>query len=558
MPNPLREGHLRTVVNLVYGIAGGTVAGASTAIDAMGGYRLIPPASPLSYVFNPWNIVPSLRMDAKPDHILIVEDDQFSVVLMTVLLQKQGCRVSVCNDGSEAIDFLSKEVPDLVLLDIMMPQVSGFKTLNWIRSNPRLQGLPVICVTILDDRKALNQIFDSGATDYIGKPIRENELLARIRVHLTLRRQHREVNEALDEVSKIGQRFFSRKLDHPDAFNPIITRAPEMYAVFHYIEAIAPSSRPVLITGDTGVGKELVARAVHDVSGRQGRFVVVNVGGLDDTLFSDTLFGHVKGAFTGAGKDRRGLVRDAENGTLFLDEIGDLTPSSQVKLLRLLQEREFYPLGSDTREFSNARIICATHHDLEGKVVQGEYRSDLYYRLRTHHVQVPPLRRRRLDIPLLLHHFVGLAAGNRNIEPPEIPRELEKAQMAYPFPGNVRELESLSHDLVSRSTVEPIRTETFLESLAPGAGALLQQEPMDEAWMEETDPGSHLADTATRVSFKLDDGPLPTIQEMTEILIDKALQRADGNVSLAARYLGISRQALHKRLRKREDEDEEE
>jgi DNA-binding NtrC family response regulator len=471
------------------------------------------------------------------DHILIVEDDQFTVVLISMLLQRQGYRVSVCRDGSEAIEFLQKEVPSLMLLDIMMPQVSGYKTLAWVRSHPRLHNLPVICVSILDDRQALNRIFDSGATDYIGKPIRENELLARIRVHLKLRSQDREITEALAEVSKLGQRLLTRKLEHPEAFQKIITRHPRMLAIFHYIEAVAPSARPVLVTGDTGVGKELVAQAIHDVSGRTGRFVVVNVGGLDDTLFSDTLFGHEKGAFTGALKDRRGLVRDADQGTLFLDEIGELSASSQVKLLRLLQEREYYPLGSDVRCLSTARVICATHADLEAKVVKGEYRSDLYYRLNTHHLQVPALCQRRSDIPLLLHHFVTQAAATLKIPPPEIPAELETALCQYPFPGNIRELEALCHDLVSRSTVAPISASSFLESLAPAGTATM---PTENPALEETDPG-----------FLLDGGVLPTIREVVDRLVQTALDRAGGNQALAARYLGISRQALHKRLKKK-------
>lgn len=475
------------------------------------------------------------------DHILIVEDDQFSVVFMTVLLQKQGYRVSVCNNGAEAIDFLKQEVPSLVLLDIMMPQVSGFKTLDWIRSNSHLESLPVICVSGLNNRKALNRIFDSGATDYIGKPIRENELLARIRLHLRLRDQDRQINEALEQVSKLGERFFNRKLEHPEAFNSIITRHPRMQAIFHYIEAVAPSSRPVLVTGETGVGKELIARAIHDVSGRQGNFVVVNIGGLDDTLFSDTLFGHEKGAFTGAVKDRRGLVRDADNGTLFLDEIGELSPNSQVKLLRLLQEREYYPLGSDTRQFSSARVICATHNDLEAKMLQSEYRSDLYYRLRTHHVQVPSLAQRQTDIPLLLNHFVAAAAENLKIAPPDLPEELIKSLSRYQFPGNVRELEALSHDLVSRSTVEPIQTESFLDMFAP-TGALMAADP---DWAEAP------LDTGF---VDLEVGPLPTIRELTELLIDQAMKRSDGNMAMAARFLGISRQALHKRLKKRDED----
>ncbi len=223
-----------------------------------------------------------------------------------------------------------------------------------------------------------------------------------------------------------------------------------MRSTFKYIESIAVTSQPVLITGKTGVGKELIARTIHRLSGRKGTLAAVNVTGLDDTTFSDTLFDHKRGAFTGADRVRAGLIEKAANGTLFLDETGDLHPTSQVKLLRLLQEREYYPLGADVPRPSNARIVVATNRDLLALQASGTFRADLYYRLLLHRINVPPLRERRDDIPLLVEFFLQRAADELGKTKPTPPPELFILLALYDFPGNIRELQTMIFDAVSR------------------------------------------------------------------------------------------------------------
>ncbi|MDZ7767137.1 MAG: sigma 54-interacting transcriptional regulator [Melioribacteraceae bacterium] len=215
------------------------------------------------------------------------------------------------------------------------------------------------------------------------------------------------------------------------------------------MEAIAKTNLPVLITGETGTGKELIANAIHKVSGRKGELVPVNVAGVDDNLFSDTLFGHKKGAFTGAEIERKGLIERAEDGTLFLDEIGDLNIESQVKLLRLLQEGQFYPLGSDIAKLSNARIIVATNRSIKSLQSSNTFREDLYYRLRSHHINIPPLRERKKDIPYLIDFFLIRAAKELGKTKPRPPKELYTLLSNYHFPGNIRELEGIIYDAVS-------------------------------------------------------------------------------------------------------------
>ena len=252
------------------------------------------------------------------------------------------------------------------------------------------------------------------------------------------------------ELSSLKGYLSSDRLEHEDAFSAIITRSKLMRAIFQYIEVIAPAGQPVLITGDTGVGKEMIAKIIHSLSGCKGGLVAINIAGLDDVIFSDTLFGHKKGAFTGADQEREGLVARAKGGTLFLDEIGDLRESSQVKLLRLLQEQTYYPLGSDILMQSRVRIVVATNQNIQSLMSQGKFRKDLYYRLRSHHIHVPPLRERREDIPPLLSHFLDEAAKTIKRKKPVISPELITFLSAYDFPGNVREIRAMAFEVMAR------------------------------------------------------------------------------------------------------------
>jgi len=287
----------------------------------------------------------------------------------------------------------------------------------------------------------------------------------------------------------------------------------------------------VLVTGETGTGKELLALAIHRLSGRSGEFVPVNVAGLDDTLFSDTLFGHRKGGFTGADRDRPGLIERASGGTLFLDEIGDLAAQSQIKLLRLLQEGRYYPIGSDMQKASDARIVLATNRDIHTMQEKGEFRKDLYFRLRTHHIHLPPLRKRREDIPTLVDHFLSKAAESLGRNKPTPPKELRALLGTCEFPGNIRELEGMVFDAVSRHRSGVLSLDSFKEKLGDGGQGDEDQPRRQEAKIVFSDS-------------------LPSLSEAEETLIDEALRRAQGNQSVAARMLGLSRRALNNRLRR--------
>jgi transcriptional regulator with PAS, ATPase and Fis domain len=262
-----------------------------------------------------------------------------------------------------------------------------------------------------------------------------------------------------------------------------------------------------------------------------GPFVAINLAGLDDTMFSDTLFGHQRGAYTGADRAREGLIRQASGGTLFLDEIGDLSPGSQVKLLRLLQEGEYLPLGADKVQMSDARIVTATHADLKSRMEQGSFRPDLYYRLCSHRVELPPLRDRPEDLPLLTEHFLEKAAAMLGKPAPAAPVELNRYLAAYRFPGNIRELESIIHDAVARSGSRILPLESIVAVI--GSDLRVPAVPVPIT--------SHCPVCPFGEKF-------PTLKGAEDLLIAEALRLADNNQRLAAAYLGITRQALNKRL----------
>jgi DNA-binding NtrC family response regulator len=336
------------------------------------------------------------------------------------------------------------------------------------------------------------------------------------------------------ELVSLKARVLEETPHEHTAFAEIVTQARSMFAIFRYIEAIAPSSQPVLITGETGTGKEIVARALHRLSRRPGELVTVNSAGLDDTVFADTLFGHTRGAFTGADRPRDGLVSVAGDGTLFLDEIGDLSITSQVKLLRLLQDGGYYQLGADRPHQSRARIVVATNRDVAADVAAGTFRNDLYYRLRTHHFELPPLRARQDDLPLLVTHFVERAASTLGKAQPAVPPALYTLLKSHPFPGNVRELEAMVFDAVARGQGSVLSLQSFKDAI--GAGSQI--------------PGE-TPKAGPPKPIELSGDRLPTLQEAEETLIDEALIRAEGNQGIAASLIGLSRQALNKRLVRR-------
>jgi transcriptional regulator with PAS, ATPase and Fis domain len=347
------------------------------------------------------------------------------------------------------------------------------------------------------------------------------------------------LTEVRSENEKLKQSLLREEIEHPKAFSEIITRSHNMQSLFRYIEAIAKTDLPVLITGETGTGKELFARAIHNVSERTGPMVTVNVAGVDDNLFSDTLFGHRKGAFSGAEMERKGLIEQAENGSLFLDEIGDLSIESQVKLLRLLQEGQYYPLGSDIAKLSNARIIVATHRDIRAMQADNLFRQDLYYRLKSHQIIIPPLRERKSDLPYLVHHYIKTAAAELGKKLPTVPKELFTLLSNYPFPGNVRELQGLIFDAVSLHTTGILSLESIRKEIADGHG-----ERNGKGLTDALVQGADVIAIPER---------FPTLEEAEEALIQEAMKRADQNQTIAAELLGISRRALNNRIHRKSD-----
>jgi transcriptional regulator with PAS, ATPase and Fis domain len=332
------------------------------------------------------------------------------------------------------------------------------------------------------------------------------------------------------ENQDLRARVLSPGLRHPEFFSAIVTQSATMRSVFNYIEAIASSPEPVLIVGESGAGKELVTHALHLASQRAGKMVSVNIAGIDDNTFADTLFGHVKGAFTGAEKDRKGMIETADGGTLVLDEIGDLGEPMQVKLLRLLQEREYFPLGTDQSRHCNCRIIAVTNRDLRSRMREGRFREDLYYRLHAHLIHVPPLRERLCDIQPLVQHFLAEAATTLGKTLPTIPRELTTHLCAYRFPGNIRELRAMVMDAVARHDKGMLPLSSFHEHMNRNENAAPPQTP------GTTPAGDDIAFGQK----------LPSLQSATASLIQEAIRRSGGNQGAAARLLGISRRTVNR------------
>ncbi len=383
--------------------------------------------------------------------ILIVDDEEVVLNGVRRTLRANGFdEVLMCADARDVEPLLEGEPIALILLDLMMPHIGGRELLERIASSH--PEIPVVVVTAEQDVRIAVDCMKVGAYDYLLKPVGADELMATVRRAL----EHRELR---DENARLRSKLLEQDLEQPRAFAGLITADASMVRVFAYLEVIARGSHPALITGETGTGKELIARALHELSGRRGPFVAVNVAGLDDTMFSDTLFGHRPGAFTGASGTRRGMIEQAGRGTLFLDEIGDLAEASQVKLLRVLQEREYYTLGDDAPKRLEARVIAATHQDLS------RLRRDLYFRLRSYHVRIPPLRERLGDLPLLVNHIVREAAQDLGKQPPVVPERLYRALGRYDFPGNIRELRAMVFDAVARHTTGPLPVDPFIEAM---------------------------------------------------------------------------------------------
>jgi DNA-binding NtrC family response regulator len=454
-----------------------------------------------------------------------VDDEPNILKVSQLTLQSKGIQnVMTLDNSRELLDLLARQDIGVIVLDLFMPHVSGLDLLPQI--NRDYPHIPVIVMTAVDATQTAVECMKAGAFDYLVKPVDSGRLVATVKKAIEMR-------ALSDELSTLKKYLLSDRLEHADAFSDILTTSKKMRSIFQYMEVVAKSRQPVLVVGETGVGKELFARAIHDLSNTGREFVAVNVAGLDDAMFSDTLFGHRKGAFTGADHAREGLIARATGGTLFLDEIGDLNESSQIKLLRLLQEMEYYPVGADTVRKTDARIVLATNHDLQKQIAEGKFRNDLYYRLCAHQILIPPLRERREDIRLLLEHTLEEAAQSLGRKAPSYPPELVTLLETYSFPGNVRELQAMVYDAVTRHGGGVLSMERFRSVVGDSRATAVPSLP-------DSHGGNPLVDLF---------GRFPAISDVEEYMIDEAMKLAKGNQGIAASLLGITRQTLNKRLK---------
>jgi two-component system, NtrC family, response regulator PilR len=393
---------------------------------------------------------------AKP-RILIVDDEPSMRDMLRIVMRRDGFDVEVAANGKEAIELLKRERIDLLLSDIRMPDVSGVDVLRAAKEVNR--DIVAFMMTAFASTDTAVEAMRLGAVDYLTKPFNMDELRLKVRQHLeTLRLKQENV-------------LLKRALNTSNEFCNIIGRSSAMLDLFKMIETIAKTNSTVLITGESGTGKDLVARAVHYNSlRREHPFVALNCGGLPETLLESELFGHMRGAFTGADSNKKGLVEVAEHGTIFLDEIGEMNQAMQVKLLRVLQDRRFRRLGGTEEVQADIRVIAATNQDLQKMVSDGRFREDLYYRINVIQVHLPPLRDRREDVPLLAEHFLNKYAQGVDKPVRGISHDAQELLSAYGWPGNVRELENVIERAVALEQTALVLPESLPGQVRTSAG----------------------------------------------------------------------------------------
>ncbi|MDI6763666.1 MAG: sigma-54 dependent transcriptional regulator [Thermodesulfobacteriota bacterium] len=445
--------------------------------------------------------------------ILIAEDEKTQRDLLEGFLKKEGFSVEAASNGRQAIEKIERGFFDIAFLDYKMPELDGLQTLHEIRK--RFPDLPVVMMTAYGTVETAVASMKEGALDYLTKPIDLDELLLIIQKVLersTLIRENRELKARLQE------RY---------TFQNIIYGSLKMEEVMGLIARVAPSQATVLIRGESGTGKELIANAIYYAGARSEKpFVKVSCSAIPETLLESELFGHEKGAFTGAIQKRIGRFEEADGGTLFLDEIGELSPSTQVKLLRILQEKEFQRLGSNLNLRTDVRIITATHRNLEEAMRHGLFREDLYYRLNVISIHLPPLRERKEDIPLLIDHFLKKYSEINQKKIQDLSKEARTLLSRHPYPGNVRELENLIERAVVLCRGEVITTQDLPFHLQEG--------PSEKQW---------------EVSGKTKTLP-DSLEEIERDLIVKALHQHQGVQTRAAESLGISERVLRYKMKK--------
>jgi two-component system response regulator HydG len=451
----------------------------------------------------------TVRADDKPN-VLVIDDESGILESLRILLKNEGFAPHIALGGKAGLEQIEAVSPDIVLSDVRMPSVGGLDVLAAVRA--RDPDVPVILMTAQATLQSAIQAVNEGAFYYLQKPFRNDELLAILRraaEHRSLRVENRTLKQ---EIRRREQGGVNRPIGKSKAWLDVLRLA----------ETVAPTESTVLIQGESGTGKEVIARYIHSLSARRdGPFLSINCGALPESLLESELFGHVKGAFTGAVKDKDGLFTAAQQGTFFLDEIGETTPATQVKLLRVLQHREVIPVGATDARPIDTRLLAATNRDLEDEIKRGSFRSDLYYRLNVIALHLPTLRERRDDIPLLATHFLERTALARGEAPKHLSAAAVAALQEYQWPGNVRELENALERaviLTEGETIEP--------TALPDRVTERRSEPL-------------VGDRPH---------PNPTLETIERSYILWVLQSEGGNKSRAAEVLGIDPSTLYRKL----------
>lgn len=454
----------------------------------------------------------------KDDAILLVEDDNSLRFLLQDELESEGYRVLAAASAEEAATLLEQEAPAVIISDLRLPGASGMSLLSL---GQRLEPRPaMLIITAFGTVRQAVDALKAGADDFLTKPLDMDHLLL-------------SVNRLLESRRLRGELGRYRELMAEEKFHGMIMGSAAMHNLREQIRRIATASGPVLILGESGTGKELVARAIHEESDRrEGPYLTVNCGGIPSELMESEFFGHTSGAFTGARGSRAGLFQQADGGTLLLDELGEMPLPLQAKLLRVLQDGQVRPVGSDHEHHVDLRILAATNRDLARAVEEGAFREDLYFRLETFAIQIPPLRERGDDILALANHFLARFAARRNVTLRGFSDAAVQKLRDYPFPGNVRELENAVERAVTfcdGELIEPVHLPRRIADHAPG---------LDEP----------AADRVSSFPWLSRSAPLMTMEELQRRYLDHVLEQTGGNKRRAAQILGITRRTLYRWL----------
>jgi DNA-binding NtrC family response regulator len=461
--------------------------------------------------------------------ILVADDNHEALLSLEQILTSVGYQVESATNGTQALEIFKKFSPDICLLDVQMPGIDGYHLAKTIKSDKSTRATIVILLTALDSLEDVVKGFEEGADDYIKKPYRKEELLVRLQAALRLRNTYMQLRQMDAELQELKSREGQRSI-----FSNIVGSSRPMQAVFSLIEKVADSDVPILISGESGTGKELVAKAVHYQSSRKNAmFVAQNCSAFNENLLESELFGHVKGAFTGAIRDKQGLFEVADGGTFFLDELGEMSASLQVKLLRVLQEGVFIPVGATKEKQVNVRVVAATNRNLKDMVAKGTFREDLYYRLNVVEITLPPLRERRDDIPLLATYFLKQIGSKKGVASKELSRDAESKLSAYYWPGNIRELENEIERAV----------------LMLGSDNIILPEHLSAKISEDQTRKADSLGLSSSTSLGED------IEALEKAKISMVLRKLNWNKSEAAKVLGISRSSLISKVQEYKLED---